>query len=159
MGLKKGACGQIDQKTNDHFEMDETLRFLLPSEFERKEEGRYILSRIAGGARGGRSDFELPDEILSVIPTDPLEQLDLAKKITSMAIAYSVSNLEAQVVELRQKLHERDIEMHELEKKASRFERDFREADSRLKIVLHDNVRCLSSRIIQYVSFFSLFDF
>ncbi|CAA7062063.1 unnamed protein product [Microthlaspi erraticum] len=104
------------------------------------------MSRIAGGDRGGRSDLELPDEILSVIPTDPLEQLDLAKKITSMAIASSVSNLEADVVELRQKLHEREIGVHELEKKASRFERDFREADSRLKIVLHDNMNLREER-------------
>lgn len=87
-----------------------------------------------------RSDFELPDEILSVIPTDPFEQLDLAKKITSMAIASKVSNLEAEVVELRQKLQETEIGMLELEAKAFRFQRAFRETDSRLKIVLHDNV-------------------
>nr|DAD46896.1 TPA_asm: hypothetical protein HUJ06_016833 [Nelumbo nucifera] len=35
---------------------------------------------------GGGMDFHLPDEILSVIPTDPYEQLNLARKITSMAI-------------------------------------------------------------------------
>lgn len=87
-----------------------------------------------------RSDVELPDEILSVIPTDPFEQLDLAKKITSMAIASKVSNLEAEVVELRQKLQEAEIGMLELEAKAFRFQRAFRETDSRLKIVLHDNV-------------------
>lgn len=99
------------------------------------------MSGISGEVRGDRSDFELPDEILSVIPTDPFDQLDLAKKITSMAIASRVSNLEVEVIELRQKLQEREIGMHELEEKACRLESCFRESDSRLKIVLHENVR------------------
>ncbi|CAH2067869.1 unnamed protein product [Thlaspi arvense] len=104
------------------------------------------MSEIAGGVRGGRSDFELPDEILSVIPTDPFEQLDLAKKITSMAIASKVSNLEAEVIEMKQKLHEREVGIHELEWKASRLERDFREADSMLKMSLHENMNLRKER-------------
>ena len=41
-------------------------------------------------------DFELLDEILSVIPTDPYEQLDLARKITSMVLALRVSKLKSE---------------------------------------------------------------
>ncbi|KAL1205658.1 hypothetical protein V5N11_001361 [Cardamine amara subsp. amara] len=104
------------------------------------------MSGLFGVVGGGRSDFELSDEILSIIPTDPFEQLDLAKKITSMAIASKVSNLEAEVVKLRQKLQEVEMGTHELESKASRFERDFREADSKLKIVLHDNMNLRKER-------------
>ncbi|CAL9241210.1 unnamed protein product [Arabidopsis halleri] len=37
-----------------------------------------------------------------------------------------------------------EMGIHELEGKTSRFERDFREADSRLKIILYDNVRRFS---------------
>ncbi|XP_010476762.1 PREDICTED: uncharacterized protein At4g15545 [Camelina sativa] len=85
-------------------------------------------------------DFELPEEVLSVIPMDPFEQLDLARKITSMAIASRVSNLDSKVVELRQKLVDKENVVRELEEKASRLERDCREADSRLKIVLEDNM-------------------
>lgn len=85
-------------------------------------------------------DFELPEEVLSVIPMDPFEQLDLARKITSMAIASRVSNLDSEVVELRQKLLEKESVVRELEEKSSRLERDCREADSRLKVVLEDNV-------------------
>lgn len=84
-------------------------------------------------------DFELPEEVLSVIPMDPFEQLDLARKITSMAIASRVSNLDSEVVELRQKLLDKDNVVRELEEKASRLERDCGEADSRLKVVLEDN--------------------
>ncbi|KAA8532401.1 hypothetical protein F0562_032430 [Nyssa sinensis] len=39
-------------------------------------------------------DFHLLDEILSVIPIDSYDQLDLARKIMSMAIASCVSKLE-----------------------------------------------------------------
>ncbi|EFH66429.1 hypothetical protein ARALYDRAFT_471850 [Arabidopsis lyrata subsp. lyrata] len=85
-------------------------------------------------------DFELPEEVLSVIPMDPFEQLDLARKITSMAIASRVSNLDSEVVELRQKLLEKESVVRELEEKSSRLERDCREADSRLKVVLEDNM-------------------
>ena len=42
----------------------------------------------------GGPDFELAEEILAVMPTDPYDQLDLARKITSMAIASRVSKLE-----------------------------------------------------------------
>ncbi|XP_010474486.1 PREDICTED: uncharacterized protein At4g15545-like [Camelina sativa] len=93
-----------------------------------------------------RLDLELSDEILSVIPTDPFEQLNLAKKITSMAIASKVSHLEAEVIELRQKLQDLEMCTHELESKAYRYERDIREADSRFKIVLHDNMNLTKER-------------
>ncbi|CAN8312316.1 unnamed protein product [Cochlearia groenlandica] len=85
-------------------------------------------------------DFELPEEILSVIPMDPFEQLDLARKITSMAIASRVTNLDSEVVELRRKLRDKESHVRELEEKASRLERDFREADSKFKTVLEDNM-------------------
>lgn len=88
-----------------------------------------------------RLDLELSDEVLSVIPMDPFEQLDLARKITSMAIASRVSNLDSEVVELRQKIQGKETVVRELEEKASRLERDRREADSRLKTVLEENVR------------------
>lgn len=90
-------------------------------------------------------DFELSEEVLSVIPMDPFEQLDLARKITSMAIASRVTNLDSEVVELRRKLQDKESVVRELEEKASRLERDCREADSRLKIVLEDNVRTKTS--------------
>ncbi|EOA33979.1 hypothetical protein CARUB_v10021481mg, partial [Capsella rubella] len=101
---------------------------------------------LSSVVREGRSDLKLSDEILSVIPTDPFEQLDLAKKITSMAIASKVSSLEAEAVELRQKLQKMEMCRHELESKAYRYERDFREADSRLKTVLHDNMNLTKER-------------
>ncbi|XP_023643902.1 uncharacterized protein At4g15545 isoform X1 [Capsella rubella] len=63
-----------------------------------------------------------------------------------MAIASKVSSLEAEAVELRQKLQKMEMCRHELESKAYRYERDFREADSRLKTVLHDNMNLTKER-------------
>lgn len=89
------------------------------------------------------ADFHLPDEILSVIPTDPYDQLDLARKITSMAIASRVSRLESDAGRLRQKIAEKDRTIYDLQEKLSQLERAFREADSRLGAALDENVTVL----------------
>ncbi|XP_057522314.1 uncharacterized protein At4g15545-like [Amaranthus tricolor] len=86
-------------------------------------------------------DFHLSDEILAVIPTDPYDQLDLARKITSMAIASRVSKLESETNRLKQQVHEQDRVIVELEEKASRLQQAFQDADSRLKLVLDENMK------------------
>lgn len=95
--------------------------------------------RSAMSQSGG--DFSLSDEILAVIPTDPYDQLDLARKITSMAIASRVSNLESQVSSLTQKLLEKDRLVHELQGRVSSLERLYQESDSTLKNLFDENVR------------------
>ncbi|XP_076907504.1 uncharacterized protein At4g15545-like isoform X2 [Bidens hawaiensis] len=52
--------------------------------------------------------FELPQEILSVLPSDPFQQLDVARKITSIALSTRVSALEAESSDLRQQLADRE---------------------------------------------------
>ena len=85
-------------------------------------------------------DFHLSDELLAVIPTDPYDQLDLARKITSMAIASRVSNLEAEVVRMKQELQEKERAIFDLQGKLSHLEHANQEAESRLQIALDDNV-------------------
>lgn len=58
--------------------------------------------------------FDLPDDVLAVLPSDPFEQLDIARKITSIALATRVSKLEAEASRLRQWLAERDDLIAEL---------------------------------------------
>lgn len=91
-------------------------------------------------SRNGGPDFHLPDEILSVIPTDPYDQLDVARKITSMAIASRVTNLESDMGRLRQKLHDKDRVILDLEDKVSQLEQASHAAELRLNITLQDNV-------------------
>ncbi|XP_010923750.1 uncharacterized protein At4g15545 isoform X2 [Elaeis guineensis] len=95
---------------------------------------------------GSGTDFHLPDEILAVIPTDPYEQLDLARKITSMAIASRVSKLELENGNLRQKVAEKDRAIAELQDKLSQLDRMFQEADARLRVSLEDNIKLSKER-------------
>lgn len=92
------------------------------------------------------TDFHLPDEILSVIPTDPYDQLDLARKITSLAIASRVSKLESESGRLRQKISDKDRTIEELQTKLSQLDTLFQEADSRLRDTLEDNVKLSKER-------------
>ena len=89
---------------------------------------------------GSGPDFNLSDEILAVIPTDPYDQLDLARKITSMAIASRVSKLESEVTRLRQMMYEKDRVAFDLEEKVSQLERAYQESESLLKTVIDENV-------------------
>lgn len=98
---------------------------------------------IINSSENGRSvvqDFYLPDEVLSVIPTDPYEQLDLARKITSMAIASRVTNLESELGKLRQKLYDKDQVIVDLENKVSELQQVYEEANLRLQITRDENV-------------------
>ncbi|KAI3837455.1 hypothetical protein MKW92_002602 [Papaver armeniacum] len=97
-------------------------------------------------SNGSGTEFHLSDEILSVIPTDPYDQLDLARKITSMAIASRVSKLESENGRLRQKILEKDRLIFDLEEKVSQLDQDFQQVDSRLRIVIENNNKLVSER-------------
>ncbi|XP_073134910.1 uncharacterized protein At4g15545-like [Henckelia pumila] len=101
---------------------------------------------MAQGGSGVAPDLNLPADILSVIPADPYDQLDLARKITSMAIASRVSKLETEAARLHQKLQEKDLRIVELEDKVSELETSHEEAELRLKITREDNRKLLKER-------------
>ncbi|XP_077240611.1 PH-response transcription factor isoform X2 [Tasmannia lanceolata] len=63
----------------------------------------------------GVSDFDLPETVLAVLPSDPFEQLDVARKITSIALATRVSKLESEASRLRQKVAEKEQLIDELQ--------------------------------------------
>ncbi|KAH9677121.1 hypothetical protein KPL71_025275 [Citrus sinensis] len=100
----------------------------------------------SSGESGGGPDFHLPDEVLAVIPTDPYDQLDLARKITSMAIASRVSKLETETGTMRQMLYEKDRLICELEERLSHVQKVYQEADSKLKIFIDDNAKLAKER-------------
>ncbi|CAM8952034.1 unnamed protein product [Rhodiola kirilowii] len=91
-------------------------------------------------------NFDLPDEILSVIPTDPYDQLDLARKITSMAIASRVSNLEAEADRMKQTINDKDRKIYELEDKLATLQNAFADSESRLQILFADNTKLSKER-------------
>ncbi|XP_065864968.1 uncharacterized protein At4g15545-like isoform X2 [Euphorbia lathyris] len=106
---------------------------------------QYVSSQHGHGGGGG-PEIHLPEEILAVIPTDPYDQLDLARKITSMAIASRVSKLEKETGQLRQKSYEKDRAIYELEEKVSHLQRAYQETESRLKISVDENMRLSKER-------------
>ncbi|XP_042004872.1 uncharacterized protein At4g15545-like [Salvia splendens] len=99
-----------------------------------------------GGGRAAGPDFDLPDEILSVIPTDPYDQLDLARKITSLAIASRVTKLETEAGSLRRKLHEKDRLVQQLEDKVAQLDGAYQDAEFRLKVTREDNMKLMQER-------------
>ncbi|XP_020268204.1 uncharacterized protein At4g15545 isoform X2 [Asparagus officinalis] len=61
-----------------------------------------------------KRDFELPESVLGVLPADPFEQLDVARKITSIALSSRVSALESEADSLRRNLAHKDDLVAEL---------------------------------------------
>ncbi|GAB4851200.1 hypothetical protein Ancab_030494 [Ancistrocladus abbreviatus] len=62
---------------------------------------------------GGRrhsipNEFDLPEEVLEVLPSDPYAQLDVARKITSIALSTRVSALESEASSLHAQLSDKD---------------------------------------------------
>nr|XP_010942390.1 uncharacterized protein At4g15545 isoform X1 [Elaeis guineensis] len=104
------------------------------------------MTQSGGGGCGGGADYHLPDEILAVMPTDPYEQLDLARKITSMAIASRVSKLEMENGRMRHKVAEKDRVIAELQDKLSHLDRMFQEADARLRVACEENIELSKER-------------
>ncbi|KAK8648731.1 hypothetical protein V6N13_129474 [Hibiscus sabdariffa] len=105
------------------------------------------MSEGTGGGRGGGAmDFNLAEEVLAVIPTDPYEQLDLARKITSMAIASRVSKMEGDIGRMRATLFEKDRIIYELQEKLLRLHQENQDAESRLKIALDENINLSNER-------------
>ncbi|XP_022717524.1 uncharacterized protein At4g15545 [Durio zibethinus] len=109
-----------------------------------KEETSSAMSQ--GGGGGGGMEFNLAEEILAVIPTDPYEQLDLARKITSMAIASRVSKMEEDMGRMREKMYEKDCIIYDLEEKLSRLQQANHDAESRLKLAFDENIKLSKER-------------
>lgn len=59
-------------------------------------------------AESGSSKFDLPEEVVQVLPSDPFEQLDVARKITSIALSTRVNDLESESSALRAKVADKD---------------------------------------------------
>ncbi|XP_022138312.1 uncharacterized protein At4g15545 isoform X2 [Momordica charantia] len=63
----------------------------------------------------GVANFGLPEEVLQVLPSDPFEQLDVARKITSIALSTRVSALESESSALHAQISEKDALIADLQ--------------------------------------------
>ncbi|KAF3333726.1 hypothetical protein FCM35_KLT01417 [Carex littledalei] len=95
---------------------------------------------------GGKGEDVIPGEVMAVMPQDPHEQLDLARRITSMAIESQVSQLEAEIVHLRDKMSEKDRAIFVLKERLMELDQSFKKADGRLRSVLEENIMICKER-------------
>lgn len=110
---------------------------------------------------GGKGEDVIPGELMAVMPRDPHEQLDLARRITSMAIESQVSQLEAEVVHLRDKMSEKDRAIFELKERLMELDQSFKKADGRLRSVLEENVSVFLSffKLLPILTNITIFDY
>ncbi|KAG6431129.1 hypothetical protein SASPL_109204 [Salvia splendens] len=78
------------------------------------------------------SRLELPEELIEVLPLDPFEQLDVARKITSIALSTRVDSLESEMSELRQHLADRDDIITGMESQLQSLDASFAEVSDKL---------------------------
>uniref|UniRef100_A0A0D9YFG6 At4g15545-like C-terminal domain-containing protein n=1 Tax=Oryza glumipatula TaxID=40148 RepID=A0A0D9YFG6_9ORYZ len=92
------------------------------------------------------SEAGLPDAIAAALPPDPYEQLEVARKITAVAVAARASRLELEAARLRQKLADKDRLAAELADRAASLEQALRDSDARLRAALDDNAKLAKER-------------
>ena len=94
----------------------------------------------------GMADFELPKEMLAALPSDPYEQLDVARKITSLAVGARVSKLEAEARTLQLELGEKDSTIRSLEDHVAALEQSLQDTSRRLSHALEVQVQCFKHK-------------
>ncbi|CAN6323108.1 unnamed protein product [Urochloa humidicola] len=98
------------------------------------------------GEGGAAADFALPDEVLAALPRDPYEQLDLARRITALAVAGRVSGLEREAGRLRADAADKDRENAELRERVALLDTALQETNARLRAALEDNIKFSKER-------------
>lgn len=97
------------------------------------------LSDIANSeyASPGRDRDDLPSEVLSILPSDPFEQLDLARKIVAVAFE---KRLQSENGNLRAELSQREREVKDLRDKVRDLESSLKNTNERLSSALEEQV-------------------
>ncbi|CAM6063400.1 unnamed protein product [Sphagnum tenellum] len=94
-----------------------------------------------GGGGGWGAELELPQDLLSVLPSDPYEQLDVARRITAMAVTARVAKLESETGKLRLKLAEKEHVIHDLQERVGDAESSLQETTARLSHALDEQAK------------------
>ncbi|KAI5058509.1 hypothetical protein GOP47_0026679 [Adiantum capillus-veneris] len=95
---------------------------------------------------GHGSDSALSPALLSILPKDPYDQLDVARKITSMAVSSRVGILEAEANSLRQKLADREMTVSTLQGHVSELQHELQQASTRLSSVLEEQEKLAAEK-------------
>ncbi|KAK6930076.1 hypothetical protein RJ641_004170 [Dillenia turbinata] len=96
----------------------------------------------------GASVFHLPQEVLHVLPSDPFEQLDVARKITSIALSTRVSALESDLSNLRAKLAEKQNLIAHLQSQVESLDSSLSETADKLALADRDKENLVKENAI-----------
>jgi hypothetical protein len=83
-------------------------------------------------------------ELMVVLPDEPFAQLDVARKITSLALASRLGWLEAEAERLRAQLAERDSEAEDLRERVEQLDAALAVATGRLRRAEEEKVPLIS---------------
>ncbi|KAK9992421.1 hypothetical protein SO802_027406 [Lithocarpus litseifolius] len=84
------------------------------------------------GGDSSNSNYDLPEEVLQILPSDPFEQLDVARKITSIALTTRVSALESESSTLRALLADKDALIAELQSQVDSLDASLSDVSDKL---------------------------
>lgn len=91
-------------------------------------------------AESSGSNLNIPEELLQVLPSDPFEQLDVARKITSIALSTRLNTLQSEASALRDELAKKDELIAELEAQVEPLHAALSEAADKLALAEQDKV-------------------
>lgn len=86
------------------------------------------------------ANVNLPEELVQVLPSDPFEQLDVARKITSIALSTRVDALQSESSALRAELADKDGVIAELQAQVESLHAALSEAAEKLALADQDKV-------------------
>ena len=93
---------------------------------------------------GGSANFDLPEEMMQVLPSDPFHQLDVARKITSIALSTRVNALESELSTLRTQIADKDNLIADLQSQIDSLDASLSETADKLLLAEQDKVPTLS---------------
>ncbi|XP_062180595.1 uncharacterized protein At4g15545-like [Phragmites australis] len=105
-----------------------------------------MVGEDAGAAAKVKDDFGLPAELVAVLPADPFAQLDVARKITSIALTSRLGRLEAEAARLHAQLAERDAEAEDLRERVEQLDAALAVASGRLRRAEEEKETLLSEK-------------
>lgn len=91
-------------------------------------------------------EFELSQEVLAALPADPYEQLDVARRITAMAVSSRMSKLESETGKLRQKLAEKEHVIHGLQERVTVAQSTLVETNAKISQSMEEQAKLVSEK-------------
>ncbi|CAK9879330.1 unnamed protein product [Sphagnum jensenii] len=83
-------------------------------------------------------ESELSKKVLTVLPSDPYEQLEVARQITNLAVASKMSELESGTMKLQQTLVEKDQMISTLQEHVANIQTTLLETSAKLTLALNE---------------------